>query len=163
MASRDGMPLRGAIVAMTRDNVIGLDNGIPWHYPEDLRRFKRRTTGCTVVMGRKTWESIGARPLVNRRNIVISSKRPGDIEWYPDPESALARCDGDTWIIGGGQIYRATLEWIEMLDITRVPDRIESDRAVRFPDIDEGVWHLESRERLDDPRLENRIYRKAAT
>ncbi|MYB33761.1 MAG: dihydrofolate reductase [Gammaproteobacteria bacterium] len=161
MLPRNGTPLRGAIVAMTHDRVIGLDNGIPWHYPEDLRRFKQRTINSTVVMGRVTWESIGKRPLVNRRNIVISRHPLQNVEWYPDPDSALAQCESeDTWIIGGAQIYQATMDWITLLDITLVPDRIESDQAVCFPQIDENLWQLQSKTVLENSQLENRIYRK---
>lgn len=157
----NGIPLRGAIVAMTRDHVIGVDKGIPWHYPEDLKRFKQRTIDCTVVMGRITWESIGQRPLVNRRNIVISRQRIDNVEWHPNPESALLQCMADnTWIIGGAQIYQAAMDWINMLDITFVPDRIDSAYAVRFPQFEENDWQLTSKTLLADSRLENRIYQK---
>ncbi|MCY4149128.1 MAG: dihydrofolate reductase [Gammaproteobacteria bacterium] len=156
-----GTPLRGAIVAMTHDRVIGLDNGIPWHYPEDLRRFKQRTINSIIVMGRITWESIGRQPLVNRRNIVISRHRIENAEWYPDPDSALTQCESeDTWIIGGAQIYQATMDWITLLDITLVPNRIESDQAVCFPEIDEKLWQLQSETMLEHSQLENRIYSK---
>ena len=161
MLPRNGTPLRGAIVAMTHNRVIGLDNGIPWHYPEDLRRFKQRTINSTVVMGRITWESIGKRPLVNRRNIVISRHPVENVEWYPDPDSALAQCDSDdTWVIGGAQIYQATMDWVTLLDITLVPDHVESDRVVCFPEIDEQLWRLQSQTVLENSQLENRIYRK---
>jgi len=162
MLPRKGNPLRGAIVAMTHDRVIGLDNGIPWHYPEDLRRFKQRTINTTVVMGRVTWESIGKQPLVNRRNIVISRHRIENVECYPDPYSALTQCESDdTWIIGGTQIYQATMDWITLLDVMLVPDRIESCRAARFPQIDETLWQLQSQTMLESSQLENRIYSKS--
>ena len=161
MPSHDGTPLRGAIVAMTHDFVIGLDRDIPWHYSEDLKRFKQRTVGCAVVMGRVTWESIGKRPLVNRRNIVISRKHVSDVECYPDPESALIACEtDDTWIIGGSQIYQAAMDWITLLDITLVPDRIKSAQAIRFPQFDTRLWQLKSESKLEDSLLLNRIFER---
>ena len=81
-------PLRGAIVAMTRDNVIGLDGGLPWHYSENLKRFKRRTMGYAVVLGRVTWESIGRKALPGRRNIVISRSAVPGVECYHGIEIA---------------------------------------------------------------------------
>ncbi len=153
--------MRGAIVAMTHDRVIGLDNRIPWNHPADLKRFKQRTINSIVVMGRKTWESIGKQPLVNRRNIVISRQRVENVEWYPDPDSALIQCESDdTWIIGGAQIYQAAMDWVTTLDITIVPDHIESDQAILFPSIDRNLWKLESQTMDENSNLVTRIYTK---
>lgn len=152
-------PLRGAIVAMTRDNVIGINGRIPWHYSTDLKRFRRRTIGKNVVMGRLTWESIGRRPLPGRRNIVVG-KHPADgVEWYPDIRQVLALCARqDTWIIGGGQVYRAALDWVTLLDVTYVPDRIPTDQAVLFPAIDPALWRRGSATRCDQSGLESVIF-----
>lgn len=143
MARRIGM-----IAALSPEGVIGLDNKIPWHYSGDFKRFKRITMGGTLIMGRKTWESIG-RPLPGRRNVVVTSKpetieNPG-VECYADLESAIAGCagdgqDGEIWLIGGEGIFREGMAVADFLDITYVPDRISAEGAVRFPEIDEGIW-----------------------
>ena len=157
-------PLRGAFVAMTRDRVIGVDGGLPWHYSEDLKRFKARTMGCVMVMGRKTWESIGSKPLPGRRNIVVSRRPVDGAECYISPRAALDACAGeDTWVIGGGQIYRETLDWVEVLDVTWVPDIIDDPDAVRFPEIDPDTWEETHREPVGDNGLINVIYRRIDT
>ena len=154
-------PLKGAIVAMNPDRVIGLDGGIPWHYSADLKRFKARTLDCTIIMGRRTWESIGKKPLPGRRNIVISRNSVEGAECYTAVEEAIDSSSGaDTWIIGGGQIYAAALSWVTLLDITYVPDEITAPDAVRFPDVDWQNWKEVSRESIEDTPLENVIYHR---
>ena len=134
-------PLRGAIAAMTRDNIIGIDGGLPWHYSDDLKRFKQRTMGSAIIMGRVTWDSIGQRQLAGRRNIVISRSALPGVEHYNDIHQALDAClDQDLWVIGGGQIYRASMPWLNLLDITLVPDVIDRKAVVRFPEIDPRCW-----------------------
>ena len=134
-------PLRGAIVAMTRDRVIGVDGGIPWHYGEDLKRFKRRTMGCAVIMGRVTWDSIGRKELPGRRNIVISRSAVSGVEHYDSIEQAIkAYPKRRIWVIGGGQIYRAAMPYLNLLDITYVPEFITHGNAVKFPEIDKSCW-----------------------
>lgn len=151
-------PLRGAIVAMTRDRVIGVDGKLPWHYPEDLRRFKQRTMGCAVVMGRVTWDSLNRKPLPGRRNIVISRAGVAGVECYDGVAAAIAACgDEDLWIIGGAQTYQAAMEYIDVLDVTFVPDVVEGD-VVRFPDVDWGRWRVDTRATVGDG-LENVVYR----
>jgi dihydrofolate reductase len=101
------------IWAQARGGVLGADGALPWHLPEDLRLFRSLTTGCTVVMGRRTWASLppAVRPLPGRRNVVLSSTlAAGDVEAevagsVPD---VLARYD-DVWVIGGGGVYAAFL------------------------------------------------------
>lgn len=129
-----------ALVAMTKDRVIGRDGGLPWHYPEDLKRFKHLTLGSTVIMGRKTWESIGCKPLPQRRNIVISRNPVANAECYTSVAQALAVCDSPIWIIGGGEIYTASLDVCTAIDVTWVPDHIEGETLVRFPELDTHVW-----------------------
>ncbi len=154
-------PIRGAIVAMTRDNVIGLDGNIPWHYPEDLKRFKRRTLNSTIIMGRLTWESIGSKPLPSRRNIVISRNPVSSVEHYNDIDLAINASEGeDIWIIGGGQIYTAVFSWLTLLDITYVPDIIDSPDAVKFPEIDLNQWQEKETTLLKGTELSNIIYRR---
>lgn len=154
-------PLRGAIAAMTREHVIGLDGKIPWHYSEDLQRFKQRTLNSTIIMGRLTWESINNRALPQRRNIVISRNTINGAEHFNDLELALNTCNNeDVWIIGGGQIYQAAFDILNLLDITYVPDVIESDQAVIFPGIDPDTWKVISTMLLENSPLVNVIYQR---
>ncbi len=139
--AREKGKLRGAIVAMTRDQVIGVDGKLPWHYSEDLKRFKRRTMGCAVIMGRVTWDSIGRKALPGRRNIVLSRSKVAGVECYDSIEKTIAACgDQDLWVMGGAQIYKAAMAHLNLLDITYVPDEIDRDDAVRFPKIDLSCW-----------------------
>ena len=153
-------PIRGAIVAMTRENVIGLNGTIPWHHSTDLKRFKKTTMGATIVMGRLTWESLNCKALPGRRNIVVSRNPVKNVESYPSVEETLEACDSDTWIIGGGQIYKASLHWINLLDVTYVPEIITDQLAVRFPAIDPDIWEQTSSTQLEDSNLLNIIYRR---
>lgn len=141
-------PLRGAIVAMTRDRVIGKGGKLPWHYPADLRRFKQRTMGCAVIMGRVTWESLGNKPLPGRRNIVISRAGVAGVECYDSIATALKACGNqDAWFIGGAQIYQTAMGYVDLLDVTFVPDVVEGD-VVRFPEIDGNLWRTVNKEKL---------------
>ncbi len=154
------VPLRGAIVAMTRDRVIGLEGRLPWHYSDDLKRFKRRTMGCAIIMGRKTWESIGSTALPGRRNIVVTRKGVGGVECHGSPGEALDACGGsDAWVIGGGQVYRSAMPLLNLLDVTWVPDRIRAPGAVTFPSIDPDLWEVTAEGPLEgDSGLWNTIY-----
>jgi len=147
----------GAIAAMTRDRVIGQHNTIPWHYSEDFKRFKRMTLDGIVIMGRKTWESIGSQALPQRRNIVISRQSVDHAEHYSSVADALAAyelSDQAIWFIGGGQIYTDAIVHCTHLDITLVPDRIDPHGAVLFPEIDPLVWSSSTPRPLEaDPRL----------
>ncbi|MDH3376336.1 MAG: dihydrofolate reductase [Gammaproteobacteria bacterium] len=144
----------GAIVAMSEDRVIGLNGGLPWHYSADLKRFKRRTLDATVIMGRRTWESIGCKPLPQRRNIVITRAGLTDVESFTTVESALAKCKPPIWFIGGAQLYAAGLPFCDIIDVTYVPDVITHPDAVRFPEIDAGEWSSGPLVRyIDDLRL----------
>jgi dihydrofolate reductase len=112
-----------AIVAANRDGVIAVKGKIPWHYPQDLARFKELTIDSTIVMGRKTWESLPRKPLPQRRNIVVTSRKLSNVETRPDLRGALTSADTmDTWIIGGAQLYQAGLPWCDTIDVTWVPD-----------------------------------------
>ena len=153
-------PLRGAIVAMTRDRVIGVDGGMPWHYSEDLKRFKRRTMGCAVIMGRVTWDAIGRKELPGRRNIVISRSVVAGVEHYDGIEQAMEACrEQDLWVIGGEQIYRVAMGYLNLLDITWVPDVIERDDVARFPEIDGACWRAVEESEVGE-ELVNVVYRQ---
>ena len=126
------------IVASARNGVIGADNAIPWHLPDDLRFFKRTTLGHPIIMGRKTYASIG-RPLPKRQNIVVTRNKafsaPGiDVVHGLSEAFALARETGTTecFVIGGGELYRHSLPIADRLHWTRVEAEVEGD--VRFPE-----------------------------
>jgi dihydrofolate reductase len=118
------------IAALNANRVIGKNGTIPWHIPEDQQRFKQVTTGHTVLMGRKTFESIG-KPLPERRNIVVSrSGGPSvGVEWYPSLENALKdiASEHEVFVIGGGDIFRQTLERADKLELTIVDDTADGD------------------------------------
>lgn len=135
------------IAAMAHDRVIGLDNQMPWHLPADLAHFKRVTLGKPVLMGRKTFESIG-RPLPGRRNLVISRNpdyRVDGVEVVDSVEAALALLTGvdatpELMVIGGGHLYAQLLPRADRLYLTRIDLAVEGD--TRFPAFDEGQWQL---------------------
>ncbi|MFQ1860525.1 type 3 dihydrofolate reductase [Aeromonas veronii] len=132
------------IAAMAHDRVIGKDNQMPWYLPADLAHFKRVTLGKPVLMGRKTFESIG-RPLPGRRNLVIS-RNPGyqaeGIEVVGSVEAALALLAGSSveelMVIGGGHLYAEMLPSADCLYLTRIDLAVEGD--TRFPAFDDGQW-----------------------
>ena len=144
------------IVAIADNNAIGKDNQLLWHLSEDLRRFKRLTTGHTVVMGKKTFESLPFRPLKNRRNIVLSDARGEEIngcEMAYSIEEAMDMMDEgkENFIIGGGAGYRQFLPFATRLYITRVRHSFEADTF--FPEIDFSEWDLvEKQENTPDDK-----------
>ncbi|MCS0540866.1 type 3 dihydrofolate reductase [Aeromonas veronii] len=132
------------IAAMAHDRVIGKDNQMPWHMPADLAHFKRVTLGKPVLMGRKTFESIG-RPLPGRRNLVISRNpdyQAEGIEVVGSVEAALALLAGSSveelMVIGGGLLYAEMLPSADFLYLTRIDLAVEGD--TRFPAFDDGQW-----------------------
>ena len=148
-----------AIVAMNQDRVIGKDGDLPWHYSEDLKRFKRKTMNATIIMGRKTWQSIGSKPLPGRRNIVISRNPVADVECYTSVQTAIDRVDNDTWIIGGGQIYDCALAFCDAVDVTWVADHVEGENLVRFAELEPSTWRPgEIVANEYDPRLTHQLF-----
>lgn len=143
------MPKISIIVAIANDLAIGKDNQLLCHIPGDLRRFKEITTGHTVIMGRKTWESLPKRPLSNRRNMVITDI-PGEVfegaVMAYSIDDAIEKCDPDqeNFIIGGGMIYRQFLPLADKLYLTRVYTSYDADTW--FPEIDFDIWNLISDE-----------------
>jgi len=136
------------IVATDSSNGIGINNTLPWHLPEDLAHFKRLTSGHPIIMGRKTFDSIG-RALPNRRNIVISRNAEWQhegVERAPSLQDALAMVSGvdDAFIIGGGQIFEQALPLVGKLVITRIAQNYECDAI--FPELPDGVWKEMARE-----------------
>jgi dihydrofolate reductase len=130
------------IVALAENGVIGSDNRLPWHLPDDLKRFKALSLGKPIVMGRRTFESIG-RPLPGRTNIVVS-RRPGlaiegtVVAQSLDAALAAAGTAPEVVIIGGAEIFRQALPRTDMIHLTRVHARVAGD--VVFPDLDPGKW-----------------------
>ena len=135
------------IAAVARNRAIGKDNRLLCHISEDLRYFKQITSGHTVIMGRKTFESIG-KPLPDRNNIVISRTLTpaNNISVAKDLNAAIAQCrnEMEVFIIGGGSIYRETLPLARRLYLTEVHTNCEGDTF--FPDIDRKHWKEISRQ-----------------
>ncbi len=136
------------IAAVSENGVIGRDGDMPWHLPDDLKRFKRITTGHPVLMGRRTWESIG-RPLPGRHNLVLTR----DAGYTADGATAVhsideacAAMDGPTlMVIGGGEIYRLFMESANAVELTRVHAEIDGDTT--FPPLPEDQWQCVARDR----------------
>ena len=142
------------IAAISKNYVIGKNNDLPWHIPEDLKHFRDVTRGKTVLMGRKTWESIPEkfRPLPKRVNIVVTRNKeyqvPESVVLFNNIEEALAsRSNEEVMVIGGGGIYAQTIKKADMLYITHVDMEVEGD--VLFPQIDLSVWKETEREDHD--------------
>jgi len=155
------MTILSMIVATADNNIIGKDNTMPWHLPADLAYFKKVTLGKPIIMGRKTYESIG-RPLPGRRNIVISrdaSYTAEGIDTVTSVEQALALVDGtngdaavdEIMVIGGGAIYKHCLPKADRLYITHIKAAIDGD--TQFPHYDDGSWQkVSSEQRLSDEK-----------
>lgn len=145
--------MKTIIVAMDRNNAIGFKNDLPWGrgLKDDLANFKRVTKGGSVIMGRKTFESIGAKPLPDRENIVVSRSDPTGVAGVLsalslDVAYALARYE--TFVIGGGQIYEQALPDMDSLIVTHV-DAEFPEATVHFPAINPVTWHETSREHYE--------------
>ena len=125
------------VVAVADNGVIGRDGTLPWRLPDDLKRFKQTTLGKPVLMGRKTWDSIG-RPLPGRRNIILST-RPGftaaGADVFPTLDAALHACAGEpeVMVIGGAEIYRVALPLATRIHLTRVHAAPEGDTFLELP------------------------------
>lgn len=141
-------PIVALIAVVARNGVIGRDNAMPWHLPEDLAHFKRTTLGQPVVMGRRTWESLPARfrPLPGRRNVVVTR----DEQWRAEGATRAGSLDealrlaGEAeriFVIGGGQIYAAALPLAQELHLTEI--EADADGDTRFPD-----WPRDAYERV---------------
>lgn len=137
------------IVAAGENNAIGKDNNLIWHLSDDLKRFKKLTNGHHIIMGRKTFESF-PKPLPNRKHIVITRqsdyKAPEDVIIVNNLEDAIdaAKSDEQPFIIGGGEIYKQSMDLANKLEITRVHANFE-DADTFFPDIDTTIWKEISR------------------
>ena len=146
------------IVAVSDDNVIGQKNSLPWHLPADLKFFKQHTMGKPVLMGRKTFESLG-KPLPGRLNLVLTGspdfRVPEGVLMYHDLDAAMKRLEQEqveeVFIIGGGKIFESCLPFLDRMYITRVHGKFpEGD--VFFPSIDHAHWKLtwEEKHEIDE-------------
>ncbi|MDL2408834.1 dihydrofolate reductase [Rhizobium calliandrae] len=145
-------PLKTILVAVSRNGIIGRDGDMPWRLSSDLKRFKAMTLGKPVIMGRKTFQSIG-KPLPGRPNVVIS-RDPGfaaegvetahSLKEAIDVAGRLAEESGvdEICVIGGGEIYRQAISLADRLSITHVEAEVDGDTS--FPAIDPALWQIES-------------------
>lgn len=142
------------IVAFAENRVIGLDNQMPWHLPADLKHFKAKTLGKPIIMGRKTWDSLG-RPLPGRLNVVVSRQADLQLEGaevFTSLDAAIVRADqwareqgvDELMLIGGAQLYTQALPLAQRLYLTRIALSPQGDAF--FPEVDLRQWHCESRE-----------------
>jgi len=140
------------IAGLTKNRIIGKDRSLPWHIPEDLRNFKRLTSGHTIIMGRKTYESIG-RPLPNRNNIVVSRtmEAADGIEVCSSFEAAMDKAgqkEGDTFIIGGTSMFAEGLTVADTLYLSWIKKDYEGDTY--FPAFDINDWEMTEEKDFDD-------------
>ena len=154
------------IAAVAKNGVIGARGKLPWHLPEDLKHFRKLTLGHPVIMGRRTWESLG-KPLPGRENIVITRKAgyaaPG-ASVALSPEAAIALCAGEplAFVIGGAEIYAAALPLADGLVLTEIQRDYEGD--TRFPDWERNAWRASQKEThtsADGVRFDFVLYERA--
>ena len=131
----------GLIWAQAANRVIGRDNGIPWHIPEDLKHFREVTAGSTVVMGRRTWESLPPRfrPLPGRRNVVLTRSATWAHEGAEVVHELADALHGDVWVMGGADVYAAALPRADVLEVTELSAAYDGD--VYAPALD-GRWRV---------------------
>lgn len=147
------MKIISIIVAMAENNAIGKDNQLLWHIPNDLRHFKKTTTGHTIVMGSKTFNSMPFKPLPNRRSVVITRQQNGNFpksEVAHSIEEAISLMDDnrENFVIGGGSIYEQFMPLAQKMYLTIVHKPFDAE--VFFPEINWDEWMEESRTRADD-------------
>ena len=149
-----------AIVAVAKNNVIGVNNDIPWYLPADLKYFKRKTLDHHIIMGRKSYESIG-RPLPKRTNVIVTRDpfyiASNCLVVHSVEEGlklALDNNEEEAFIIGGGEIYRLAMPFVDRLYLTEVD--LEVEGAVYFPEIDFSEWELISEE-AHEPDEKNKM------
>ncbi|OIH97317.1 dihydrofolate reductase [Curtobacterium sp. MCBA15_001] len=151
----------GLVWARSIGGVIGADGGMPWHVPEDLAHFKQVTGGATVVMGRRTWDSLPERfrPLPGRRNVVLTR----DPSWSADGAVVLhdlaAALDTDepVWVIGGGQVYASALPFADRVSETVIDTDVPGDTVA--PTLDDDAWTLVDEGPWQESRVDGVRYR----
>lgn len=142
------LPRITLIAAIAKNKVIGRNEALPWHLPEDLQRFKQLTLHHTIIMGRKTWESIG-RPLPERRNIVLARHNLtlDNVEHYPSLQAALDSCteEEQVFIIGGEKVFKDAMPLSDRMELTCIDNDYSGD--VYFPKWHETDWKVIKREK----------------
>jgi dihydrofolate reductase len=145
------------IVAIAKNNAIGKDNKLLWYLPNDLKHFKDVTTGHTVIMGRKTYDSVG-KPLPKRRNIIITRQAISieGCEVVNSLEAALALCkdEDEVFIVGGAEIYRQAIPLTDRIYLTIIDQEFEGDSF--FPELDPAEWEEKERENFE-PDEKNKL------
>jgi dihydrofolate reductase len=136
------------IAAMARNRTIGVNNTLPWRCPEDLKHFKTLTMGHHMIMGRKTFDSIG-KPLPGRTTVVVTRNTDLSIEGclvVHSLQEAIATCAGDEeiFVVGGAELYRQAISFVDTLYITEIRQDVEGD--AHFPELDKSAWLETSRE-----------------
>ena len=152
------------IAAMANNNAIGRNGDMPWHVPEDLAHFQRMTQNGLVIMGRKTWDSLPKKPLPKRVNLIISREKVAVegalIQTMAQAKLTAQHHDGDVFIIGGGEIYKAFLPLAHQAVLTHLDLNVEADTF--FPNLDKSLWDCteEATLRKDAPRAIVRTWKR---
>ena len=162
------------IVAAAKNNVIGKDNGLPWDIPEDMKWFRDRTKKRALIMGRKTFESVG-HPLPHRLNVVVTRQTDYKVPEHPEHspvvvkaniEEAIEYCkaliddyENELFIIGGGEVYKQSLKYVDTVYLTRIHQNIEGDAL--YPEIPENEFELvEQKDRSEPVEFSFLTYRR---
>lgn len=145
------------IACVDADNGIGRDGGIPWHLSPDLKRFRRLTQGAAIIMGRRTWESIGGKPLPNRTAIVVSSSLTSSegcivVSSMTEAIDAATRINDSVFVIGGSRIYEEALSFADTIYLTKIVGTYKCD--VFFPEIDESEYAIETSDVMTEGDME---------
>ena len=143
------------IWAQEKDGGIGINNDLPWHISEDLKKFKKLTLNKPIIMGRNTWNSLPFKPLPKRRNVVLSSQSLNDVECYTSVENCLDGLanESDVFVIGGAQIYRAFYSYTHYLHITIVEGKttgIDTYFPIPLPEIEKSFTLNDSKQLADN-------------
>tara|TARA_A100001011_G_scaffold169213_1_gene178187 strand:+ start:112 stop:684 length:573 start_codon:yes stop_codon:yes gene_type:complete len=146
-------PVVTIIAAISENRVLGKDNKLIWHLPEDLKRFKHLTSSHAIIMGRKTFESL-PKALPNRHNIVVTKNKEffaeGTTVCHSLKEAlVISGADDQPFIIGGGQVYQQAIKLADRIELTKIHKSFEGD--VFFPEIDPKVWSLDKEEQFETP------------
>lgn len=154
------------IAAVSQNGVIGKNNDLPWgkdKYPEDMKFFRQMTANSIVIMGRRTFESMGSKPLPKRENILISRKVDERLHTFTSLDKAISEyntedCQWDIWLIGGAGIYREGMKFAHEIYLTLIPEEVHGDGLIYFPWIDPSKFTLAGLQKLENSELFNAKY-----
>lgn len=162
------------IAAVSANGVIGKENTLPFHYKEDMKFFRAKTSGSTVIMGRNTFESMGSKPLPKRLNVIVTRKEMESTDSFfasPSLGDAIKTAkeviiskdlSDDIWLIGGSAIYRDGMQYADEIYLTLIPDTVEGEGLVHFPWIDPTKFEVKEYIWLEDSTLRVARYVKKA-